>query len=521
MHDLLTEPLIGIRHGAQAMRVSLPEVLAWLSRGELDAYTGQRAHQSDPWHVFTVQLAASVIARRTDARPDDPPVATSFWREALLELADEQASAWHLVEADLTLPAFLQHPLAGEKELADKFKPKDPKARTPDELDVLVTSKNHDLKIARSRANDPESWLYALLLYQTTSGFFGNGNYGAVRMNSGTGSRPVVSVVPSLHPAMRFRDELRRLCTMREDVLRKGYGYQSRGTALTWLCLWDRAGHQWMPSDLEPWFVEACRPLRLVQRDHGIEALGAVSQARQIGPKSPDGGDVGDPWIPINTENKKGRTALTVGGRGWTPSLVTNLLFEEGYEASPLQNIPNGAGPLCLTASVLARGQGSTEGFHRLALPIPARVRPRLMQREERDQLGKTARTLLRDADELKSAARLALIVLAEGGPDKADLGADAVKRWVDARVAPLEQNWGSAYFEHLWRIADEGAEPVRKAWRGHLLALGRETLRCAMHDLPHPTNRRWRSRVRADATFNASLRKKGWTFETEQEELA
>jgi len=521
MHDLLTEPLIGIRRGDQAARASLPEVLAQLARGELDAYTGQRAHQADPWHVFTVQLAASILARRPDTRADDPPVDFGFWRDGLLDLAEGQVSAWHLVAADATSPALLQHPLTSEKELVDKFKPKDPKARTPDELDVLVSSKNHDLKMARSRGDDAEAWIYAVLLYQTISGFFGNGNYGVVRMNSGTGSRPVVSVVPSLHPAARFRDELRRLCALRDNVVRKGFGYGSRGVVLTWLKKWDRTDHQWLPGDLEPWFIEACRPLRLVSQGSSINALGAVSQARQVGPKTPDGGDVGDPWIPINTQNKKGRTALTVGARGWTPALVTSLMFEDGYEASPLQAVLHGEGTLMLAASVVARGQGSTEGFHRIILPIPARVRPRLLQREQRDVLGKAAQALLRDADELRRTVRFALIVLTEGGPDKADIGADAVKRWVDARVGPLEQSWHGPYFEHLWRIAEEGEEEVRRSWRSHLLVLGRKTLQRALQDLPQPSNRRWRARVRADATFVASLRKKGWPLLTEQEDLA
>lgn len=516
--DLLTAPLIGIRTGTQALKVPLPDVLARLASAELDAYTGQRAHQADPWHVLTVQLAASVLARQPDIKPDSPPTNPGFWREGLLDLADGQASAWHLVEPDATTPAFMQHPLIGATELADKFRTK---ASAPDELDVPVSSKNHDLKIARAQADDAESWLYALVLYQTTSGFFGLGNYGAIRMNSGTGSRPVVSVVASTNPALRFRSELNRVCAMREVVRKKGFGYADRGVVLTWLHGWDRSGHQWMPKQLEPWYVEACRPLRLIATEGVIKALGAISQARQIGPKTPDGGDVGDPWIPINTENKKGRTALTVSARGWTPTLVTKLLFEDGYEPAPLQVIPDGCGDLIFTASVLARGQGSTEGLHRIELPIPARVRPRLFQREERGSLGKSAQSLLSDASELRNAVRLALTVLIEGGPDKVDTGAVAVTRWVDSRVAQLEQGWSGAYFDHLWRSADEDAEAVRRDWRARLLSLGHDTLTRALQDLPTPSNRRWRARVRAESALNAMLRKKGWALATTQEEVA
>lgn len=134
MHDLLRDPLIGIRTSAGAVRVNLPELLAALVGGEVDAYTSLRAHQADPWHVFLVQLAASILARNpaVTVPPSDP----NFWRAGLLELADGVSSAWELQVEDVRQPAFLQHPLASADELSH-FKPNEPKAHTPDELDVL------------------------------------------------------------------------------------------------------------------------------------------------------------------------------------------------------------------------------------------------------------------------------------------------------------------------------------------------------------------------------------------------
>jgi CRISPR system Cascade subunit CasA len=63
MHDLLTDPLIGVRTSQGERLVALPELLAALSAGTVEGYTGLRAHQADAWHVFLVQLAASVLAR--------------------------------------------------------------------------------------------------------------------------------------------------------------------------------------------------------------------------------------------------------------------------------------------------------------------------------------------------------------------------------------------------------------------------------------------------------------------------
>ncbi|BBD78364.1 hypothetical protein [Hydrogenophilus thermoluteolus] len=105
MHDLLNDPLIGVRMPRGERRVSLPELLAALSANEVEGYTGLRAHQADPWHVFLVQLAASIQARcPTNSLPTD----REYWCNGLLNLAD--ANAWHLVVEDVTQPAFLQHP---------------------------------------------------------------------------------------------------------------------------------------------------------------------------------------------------------------------------------------------------------------------------------------------------------------------------------------------------------------------------------------------------------------------------
>ncbi|MCV4860526.1 hypothetical protein OFB63_31235, partial [Escherichia coli] len=86
--------------------VSLPTLYALLAQGAVDGYTGLRAHQADPWHVFLVQVAASIQARRpTEELPTDP----AYWHDGLLDLADGQETAWSLVVEDVTKPAFLQH----------------------------------------------------------------------------------------------------------------------------------------------------------------------------------------------------------------------------------------------------------------------------------------------------------------------------------------------------------------------------------------------------------------------------
>lgn len=515
MHDLLHDPLIGVRAAATGeRRVNLPELLAALSAGEVEGYTGLRAHQADPWHVFLVQLAASVQARHpTDTLPNDP----AYWREGLLDLAEGKSSAWHLVVEDVTQPAFLQHPWTSWDAEAVDYGVKvvrgqtvyEAKATTPDELDVLVTSKNHDVKMARVRRDQTEAWIYALLLLQTTSGFLGQGNYGIVRMNGGFASRSIISWTTSRHPSERFRHEVRVIHGLRDSTV-STHGYAQRGTVLTWLSPWQRSNHQFYLKDLEPWFIEAARPVRLVSSATGQAiALGATSKVRQIGPKTLENGDIGDPWTPINTsDKKKGRSALTLSADGFTPQRITDLLFKQGFELTPLQTPQLGEGPGWFMASCLVRGQGTTEGFHRIELPVPPKVRLALFSAASRETLAHLAQALLTDAKAVQGALATALAVLTEGGPEQADF--DRVKSWLDTARKEFLRRWETGYFPTLWRGAEEDHDTVRSAWQQQLVDAAQAVLDEATERLPLPANRTWRALTQAQRALRGMLRKSG-----------
>lgn len=503
MHDLLTDPLIGVHTPEGERRQNLPELLAALSAGQVEGYTGLRPHQADPWHVFLVQLAASIQARR----PADPlPTDAAYWREGLLDLADGMGTAWELVVEDVTKPAFLQHPWRPSDERDFK-----PKASTPDELDVLVTSKNHDVKMARIGPEAAEPWLYALLLLQTTSGFLGQGNYGIVRMNGGFASRAVVAWTQSLHPSRRFIDEVAALQRLRTTVCEE-FKYPQRGAVLTWLTRWDRSGHQHLLQQLEPWFIEAARPARLrTSLDGTIFALGATSKARQIGPKTLENGDVGDPWTLLNVQDKKkGQSALTLSAEGFTPQRLTDFLFEQGFELTALQKPTPGNEPGWFVASCLVRGQGTTEGFHRIELPVPPKARMALFNKQSRDTLAHLAQQLLTDAKDVHKALGTAFTVFAEGGPDKADFDRDAVKRWVERARADYGRHWEALYFPTLWRGAADDHEAVRTAWQQQLVNDAQALLDEAIQRLPLPSNRYWRAVTQAQGALRGMLYKQG-----------
>lgn len=514
MHDLLNDPLIGALTPQGERRFSLPGLLAALSAGQVASYTGLRAHQADPWHVFLVQLAASIQARHpSEALPSD----VAYWRAGLLDLAESIPEAWHLVVEDVTKPAFLQHPWKSwEAEAADygvktgRGQPTfAPKATTPDELDVLVTAKNHDVKMARVTPSAEEAWIFALVMLQTTSGFLGKGNYGIVRMNGGFASRSIAAWVRDRGSSSRFIDEVRALARFRGDTCRE-VRYPQRGVVLTWLTQWNRKNHQHTLSQLEPWFIEAARPIRLERLADGrLLALGATSEVRQIGPKTVENGDVGDPWTVINVgDKKKGRSALTLSEEGFTPKRLTDLLFEQGFELTPLQKPQAGDGHGWFVASCLVRGQGRTEGFHRAEIPVPAAARRALLQPARRETLGQLAQKLLGDAKDIQKALGTALTVLTEGGPDKADF--ERAEAWVKAARSQFAKRWEQHYFLTLWRGADEPHDAVRSDWQQLLVDAGQALLDEASTRLPLPSNRRWRALTQAQSAWRGMLHKAG-----------
>ena len=92
------------------------------------------------------------------------PTDAEGWRVALesLTLGFPNGEPWQLF-APLDRPAFFSRSSA-------RWTLSSPLA-TPDELDILVTAKNHDVKVARLARAQPDDWLFALVTLQTTEGF--------------------------------------------------------------------------------------------------------------------------------------------------------------------------------------------------------------------------------------------------------------------------------------------------------------------------------------------------------------
>ena len=193
MFNLLTEPLIRFNQpGGERTEASLPDVYAALMNDNVTSFPAQRPHQRHAWHAFLVQLGAMAIHQ---AGRNSPPEDADEWGLLIRGLTPHYPDdePWHLVVDDITKPAFMQPPACSkerEKDYRDGIS-------TPDELDMLVTSKNHDLKSAVAARASLDDWTFALSTLQTMEGFGGAGNYGISRMNGGLGNRPAFALAPS------------------------------------------------------------------------------------------------------------------------------------------------------------------------------------------------------------------------------------------------------------------------------------------------------------------------------------
>lgn len=471
-------------------RVSLPGLLAALGQSRVQSYPGLMRHQEDGLHVFLAYLATAVLARDD---MDDPVQSAEYWTEGIRRLGGADDGPWTLVVDDLSQPAFLQPPLpAGDQ---DKLKVK---AEMPDTLDVLVTSKNHDLKRQRASQPDVDEWVFALISSQTASGYSGSGNFGISRMNSGYGSRIIMEVHRTLDPGGRWRDAVTRLLVHRRELLSTDYGYDHQGLVLVWTELWDGTESLYLNS-LDPCYLEISRRLRLRQDSHGVMRVDAVpSKAPRISAKELKGA-VGDAWTPVDlSQTAGGPKALAVPA--FTAETMRRLVFGDHLGLSPLHRPASGwSGDLWLSASVLVRSEGLTEGFHEVQLRLPEPVLPRLFgPPADHDPWVALSKQLIEATASMQRALGRAVHTYLEGGPSRVPSrrGEDPrVKQW-NERFKSL---WATEYFPQLWGVPDRfESDDVLAAWAEVLWAAARQTLDEALAAMPQHSSRRYRARVLA-----------------------
>lgn len=323
--NMLGEPLFSVQlENGKTTKCSLPQVLARLGQKgpqAISSFAALQIHQAHALHAFLVQLAAIALHLHGLNEQKDVWQDEETWKGFLWSLTQKHDEPWCLYVSDLEKPAFMQPPVP-EKSL-NSFE----SCTFPDEIDVLVTAKNHDVKATRIQKPKPEHWVYALLTLQTMQGFLGAGNYGIARMNGGFASRPSVAFTPGASLAARFIRDTTILLAQRQSMV-NNHAYQNEnGNALLWLLPWDGTKSISLPS-CDPYFIEICRRVRFEIHQSSLIARVRPTRAARIEAKAAKG-NTGDPWTPVD---KKEAKALTVPADGFTYARTQELLLGSDYQ---------------------------------------------------------------------------------------------------------------------------------------------------------------------------------------------
>ncbi len=499
-YSLLDEPLIRARliNSGQLVRHSLPSLFVALIQDEIRDFPALRPHQRHPWHAFLVQLAAITLHH---AGRDQPFETVQEWKAALLALTPDHpdGAAWCLI-APPDKPAFMQAPVPDGK--VENWKNT---LHAPDEIDMLVTSKNHDLKAARMQQALVDDWAMALISLQTQEGFLGAGNYGISRMNGGFASRPALGVIPKGRWGRRWQRDISALLNHRNNII-EHFGLQPEGgIKLLWLKEWN-GDDSLAFSSLDPFYIEICRRIRLVHFDNNqtVGAIATGSKVARVEAKERNG-VTGDPWTPIDTAAGK---ALTIGAEGFHYRLASELLFGSKFRRSITQQpeIMDGMEGIVMLAQGVTRGQGKTEGYHERRIPISPKAH-NLLFRKQVDWLAKVASDRVVAVGEMRAVLWTALATLFDQGAVK-DKFSDSAKDKANGFTQQFERAEDARFFEEFnAEIESDDSDHTRLQWLLAMADRAEAILKKAFIAGPQSSEQRYRARSTALSRFHGSLR--------------
>ena len=513
MYNVLTEPLIGtVKSDGSRVEESLPEVYAALMADQVEAFPALRPHQRHAWHAFLVQLSAMAMRR---AGKSEPPEEAGEWLRVIRGLTPDYPNdePWQLVVEDITKPAFMQPPASSKDRETDFKTPVT--VTTPDELDVLVTSKNHDLKSTVATQAAVDEWIFALITLQTMEGFSGAGNYGISRMNGGMSSRPAFSMTPDTRPGVHIKRDIKVLLEHRPKLI-DDYGFADGGHSLVWTLPWDGApAESLLLTALDPFYLEICRRVRLRLDDAGsLTVVRASSRAARIEAKASKG-ITGDPWTPV--DRKEGKS-LTLAGGGFTYKRTVAYLLSADWQ-SPALLIPTDAetrspDTMSLVARGMARGQGKTEGYYERVIPVRRKWQQAMLRGGGgTEDIGQIATARIDKIGKVQRILSHAIQVFLARGDSEAvsPEHRNLARNWLNR----LDEIIDSRFFEHLQEEFEtedrEERERIHNRWlmngRDGVVDHARRILSDATDSLPCPSIHRFKARANAEGLFEGRIR--------------
>jgi CRISPR system Cascade subunit CasA len=392
---------------------------------------------------------------------------------------------------------------------------------------MLITSKNHDVKQAVALEAETDDWIFALVSLQTCEGYGGLGNYGIARMNGGSSSRALVGLVPvggatagatGVRFGPRFTRDVRQLVARRAALLDTSQVRYcpTAGPALLWTLSWPQ-GVKLTLSQLDPYFIEVCRRVRLSRPGDRLSADIGTSSAARINAEAFKGA-MSDPWAPVHVVERK---ALTLGDEGeldykrivalmysddWTPPMLASLGPGEDSDGTDW----------ALIVQAFARGNSKTGGFKERVIALPGQATQRIGQRVT--ALHNLAARQINEIDKVSGIMRGAIALAVAGG--------DATKVLAKHRVRaqPAGQRLEAAadrlFFDSLWQRFDaehSGRSAAGAAARHNfitqLMSIATSLLTETLAGCPCSAIQRPRAQVRAVRRFTSGLRHKNYGF--------
>ena len=511
MNDLLRDPLIRVRLDTGVIEsMSLPAIYAALVEDRVVAFPALRPHQRHGWHAFLAQLAVVALHR---AGVQSHPTGVEPWRVLLQKLTPEweDDEPWHLVVENPTYPAFMQPPVPEGLEAYRKRK------ETPDDLDLLVTSKNHDLKQQVADGASEEDWIMALVNLQTMAGFSGKGNYGIARMNGGFSSRSCLGLAPSgegLGGHVFF--DVDRMLQHRDRLLEDFPDYyQPRGgLAVLWTVPWDGKSALRL-QDLDPYFLEVCRRVRLVWASGSVTARTAPSTTARIAAKTAKG-NLGDFWTPIR---KTDAAALSVSRVGFRYDRLADLILQDRklFKLPEAMSVPaESEKSWKLVARGMASGQGKTHGYHeRTGVVLRGRTARALLGGDAGLKLADIAEDLIEEIRDIQRALQFGVAVAASGGKEASEVTkADREQAYpFGRRLDGFADAWFFSELQDRYLATDAERPAHRARFARRLIDTARKLLDEAVEALPGSAIHRYRARARAFRSFEGRLRRSGSPF--------
>ena len=509
MFNIITERFVRMTVADGVHSASLPETCAALMDDKVDTFPALRPHQRHAWHAFLVQLGAMAMHRAGLA---EPPSDAAEWLRIIRALTPDypDAEPWQLVVDDITKPAFMQPPASS----AEREKDYKSTVATPDELDMLVTSKNHDLKAAVATQAAPDEWLFALVTLQTMEGYAGRSNYGISRMPSGYGNRSAFSITPSTRPGIHARRDMEGLLERRKEIFDE-YPIIDDGIGLMWTIKWDGTkAEALLISQMEPFYIEVCRRIRLREKKGELNATRANSDSRRIVDIK---GLTGDPWSPVGKNaNQKGTPPAFLGPRKlFSYERVVDGLFSSDwtrpYLLRPTQYDRDFDETTQLVARGMVRGEGGTEGYHERIIPFRHKSAQVFGRVGAPQRLEDIARERIKQTGIVQSILRHAIATFAaRGNSDRKAHGNgkpspnDLARPWVNR----LDEIVDARFFDDLqteFESDDSGErELIRNNWLLNVVIANAQTiLSTAQDSLPCSTIQRYRARASAQNLFD------------------